>query len=134
MRMMFSVTSPRETITRWLERRGFMLAGSMPYPAGIGHILTLNDVKLNVYLRPITRLDSSLSLDADSKNPPEPSILKLNNILEDTKAPADASAVGSRCGLPLPPHWRPEMYTKTTTIVQDGTNDLKPKIDIPNID
>ena len=122
-----SVPSSRKSIASWLERRGFSFAGSLPYPSALGHTITTDEVKLDVYLRAISLPGSIFSLEADSKNPPEPTILTLNipdlqagtdddNDVKKKSSPSRAQQQQSIAttsvtrGIPLPPHWRPEMY------------------------
>lgn len=121
VRMMFSVPSFRASMCAWMERRKFVLAGCMAYPDAIGHFLTKSSVKLNIFLRPIVKLDPKTCVyDADAKHPPEivPTTIRLTSPdIEQThvnnRTQTEISIVPpARNGIHLPPQWRPEMYTQ----------------------
>jgi hypothetical protein len=133
------VPSSRKSLASWLERRGFSLAGSLSYPFALGHTITTEDIKLDVYLRAISHPGSVFSLEADSKNPPEPTILTLNtpdlqeedddNHSKKKFSPARAqqqqpiATTSVTRGIPLPPHWRPEMYINQMPPTPSVTSD-----------
>ena len=126
VRMMFSVPSSRYGMQKWLEKRRFQLAGAMAYPPAIGHVLTVTETKLNIYLRPIEYPDLSKSMmEADSKNPKEiESTLTLNDCSTNSSGnvtggqaqvePVATTTFATKKRMNLPPHWRPEMYNKSS--------------------
>lgn len=140
VRMMFSVPSPRKTVCSWLERRNFVLAGSIPYPDAIGHSLLSADVKLDIMLRAISSTNPLLcALEADSKTPPSSgTILSLNVSQVTTEEGATTTTVsGPRKGISLPPHWRPDMYTSKPSpndvpVIEKAAADDEPHI--PGVD
>ena len=136
-----SVPSTRKSIASWLERRGFSFAGSLPYPFALGHTINNEEVKLDVYLRAIALPESVFSLEADSKNPPEATILTLNtpdtqqDVDNDSRKkssttraqqPQPVATTSITRGIPLPPHWRPEMYINQIPPISSETSSEDP--------
>ena len=70
-RSMICIPSPRAlSMGKWVERRGYVLAGSTPYPAlAIGHVLTKDpsDVSLMRYIKPLESVDGITDM-AESKD------------------------------------------------------------------
>jgi ribosomal protein S18 acetylase RimI-like enzyme len=102
-RSMICVPSPREDTVRWVERRGYTIAGSSPYPASaLGHELTKDDVDLVRFVKPLAV---------------EEKVQKREESDDTATGTATATATGSGTGtgtlyqpgrsrMALPPHWR----------------------------
>lgn len=104
-RALACIPSSRESIFRWIERRGYDIVGERPYPCeALGHKL-LNDVTLLLWIKPLNHGDGT-SIIADSKEKPALSLTS-----ENTK-------------LHLPPIWRESTGTQLATAASKNMRDI----------
>ena len=113
-RSMICISSPRQpSMGRWVERRGYIHAGSTSYPAqAVGHVLTIpaEEVALLRYIKALETVDG-ISDSAESKDKKyvslrDPSKPKADNSDDDDDEVPRRAAVPSGPGMALPPVWR----------------------------
>ena len=116
-RSMICIPSPRHaSMGKWVERRGYIHAGSTSYPVqAVGHVLTLpaEDVSLLRYIKALETVDG-ISESAESKDKKYVALRKqdpANGVDGDDDDDGDDDeeprrAVPSGPGMALPPIWR----------------------------
>jgi len=97
---MVCLPSPRASLHTWIQRRGYVKAGGVPYPAtALGHEITLpeeEDIQLIMYVKALEAEDGA-AVSSDTKD--KPAVLGL-------AGPAPSFESQGKSRMHLPPFWR----------------------------
>lgn len=97
VRCLVSLPSPRVKLLDWIERRGYECVNELPYPESLGHVLSIPDVTLLLFVKSLKapQVKAEAMDDEDSTGNDRNTTTTTTKVVASPKAVGSASIVGT---------------------------------------